>query len=166
MLSMVLERNNAASHMPIPGQTDRMRLDLCIPPDSGEVPGARRAVQQVCRDVGIPEDEAAALDLALGEALANAVVHSASTNTRGKHACEVHVSAWDFQSQLVVEVRDSGCGFEPPPPPYDMPSPDADATHGRGLPMMELLTDALVVCRGDAGEGGSSVYLVKTKPGA
>lgn len=163
---MVLERNQTLSYTPRASQPDRMRLNLSIPPDSREVPRARRAVQQVCQDVGFPDDECAALDLALGEALANAVVHGASASLCHKDVADVRVCAWDFQSQLIVEVRDCGCGFDPPLPPYDMPSPDVDATHGRGLPLMEALTDALVVCRGDADEGGSSIYLIKTKPDA
>ncbi len=163
---MVQERDIAKRHMQPPGQPDRMRLDLCMPLSSGEVPGARRAVQRICKDVGISKEECADLDLALGEALANAVVHGASSVQCRSHSSEVHVSAWDYQSQLIVEVHDSGCGFDPPPPPYSMPSPDSDATHGRGLPLMEMLTDALIVCRGDADEGGSSIYLIKTKPDA
>lgn len=161
---MVLERNHAPMHMPPASQPDRMRLNLSIPPDSREVPRARRAVQQVCQEVGLADNECADLDLALGEALANAIMHGASFCTN--NSAPVRVCAWDFQSQLIVEVRDSGCGFDPPLPPYAMPSPDMDATHGRGLPLMEALTDALVVCRGDADEGGSSIYLVKIKPGA
>ncbi len=163
---MVQERNNARTHAARIGQADRMRLKLRIPPDSGEIPGARRAVQRVCEEIGLPDDDCVALDLALGEALANAVVHGASAAQRSDPAPEVHVSAWDFQSQLIVEVRDTGCGFDPPLPPYAMPSPDIDATHGRGLPLMEMLTDALVVCRGGADEGGSSIYLIKSKPDA
>lgn len=163
---MVLERNQTLSHTPRASQPDRMRLNLSIPPDSREVPRARRAVQQVCQDVGLADDECAALDLALGEALANAVVHGSSASLCHKDVADVHICAWDFQSQLIVEVRDCGCGFDPPLPPYDMPSPDMDATHGRGLPLMEALTDALAVCRGDADEGGSSIYLIKTKPDA
>jgi len=163
---MVQERNSAALQTQPDKQPDRMRLDLRMPPDSREVPGARRAIQQVCQDAGFPEGECADLDLALGEALANAVVHGASSDHCHEHAREVHVSAWDFQSQLIVEVRDGGCGFDPPPPPYSMPSPDVDATHGRGLPLMEMLTDALVVCRADADAGGSAIYLIKSKPDA
>ncbi len=162
---MVLERNNSAhAHLTSQGQPERVRLDLSIPPLGGEVPAARRAVQRVCEDVGISEDECADLDLALGEALANAIVHSASDACFGKRSPIVHICAWDFHSQLIVEVRDSGCGFDPPVPPYLMPSPDIDATHGRGLPLMELLTDALAVCRGAADQGGSSVFLIKSKP--
>ena len=58
-------------------------------------------------------------------------------------------------------LRDRGPGVNPPPPPYLMPSAYWETTHGRGLPLMETLTDAMVVCRGDAHEGGASVYLVK-----
>lgn len=141
-----------------------VHLELILRPDAREVPGARREALRMCEDAGFCADACAALDLALGEALANAVVHGSHPSDdalphSGKG--EVHVSVWDYQSQLIVQVQDSGAGFDPPTPPYVMPEPDLNATHGRGLPLMELLTDALVVCRGDASEGGASIFLVK-----
>jgi anti-sigma regulatory factor (Ser/Thr protein kinase) len=42
-----------------------------------------------------------------------------------------------------------------------MPAEGWEATSGRGLPLMETLTDAMVVCRADPDQGGASVYLVK-----
>lgn len=163
---MTQERSVLSTHLSPADDCSRMRLELFISPDTREVPAARQAVQRVCEDVGFSDDDCADLDLALGEALANAVLHGASAPQCCQSVADVLVCAWDFQSQLIVEVRDCGCGFDPPLPPYAMPAPDMDATHGRGLPLMELLTDALIVCRGDIDRGGSSIFLIKTKPDA
>lgn len=137
-------------------------LELWLPSDAKSVPEARRQAQQVCSRVGVSDDDCFSLDLALGEALANAVVHGTPSPGRPE-ATDQHVflGMWDYDHHLIVEVHDRGPGFRPPPPPYQMPAPDAEAMHGRGLPLMQMLTDAMVVCRGDAWEGGASIYLVK-----
>lgn len=136
-------------------------LEYSLPPDPKAVPAARYAVAQVCRQEQVSEEMCAELDLALGEALANAVLHG------GKYAPQKNVglSLWRYDNSLIVKVHDSGPGFNPPDPPYPMPDPEVHATHGRGLPLMQILTDAMVVCRGDAGEGGESIFLVKKMDG-
>lgn len=144
------------------GDAATLLLELWLPSDVRSVPEARRRAQQVCVKVGVSDDECFSLDLALGEALANAVVHGTPPSDRpeaGDH--HVFLGMWDYDSHLIIEVHDRGPGFRPPPPPYQMPAPDAHETHGRGLPLMQMLTDAMVVCRGDAQEGGASIYLVK-----
>lgn len=142
-------------------------LELWLPADPHSVPVARREARRACREVGITDEECAALDLALGEALANAVVHGspAAPPLEGSTPPHICLSLWRYQDQLIVKVHDTGPGFEPPPPPYALP-PDIESTHGRGLPLMQALTDAMIVCQGDASEGGSSVYLVKKVGGA
>ena len=131
-------------------------LDRQYPADAHIVPQARREAIAVCGRVGITEDECAALDLALGEALANAVSH-------GGAAGVVYLAIWSYHGNLIIKVHNGGPGFDPPPPPYPMPA-SFSATSGRGLPLMETLTDAMLVCRGDADEGGSSTFLVKHLP--
>ncbi len=117
---------------------------------------------RVCTDAGLTDDDCFALDLALGEALANAVVHG--TDSSAENQDRIYLSFWCFQSRLIIQVRDKGPGFNPPAPPYLMPEAHQHDTHGRGLPLMETLTDALAVCRGCVVEGGASVFLVKAMP--
>lgn len=161
---MLMERRKGGSAAPAPQETNGILLDLRMRPHASEMPEARRAALRACTAAGFSEDDCASLDLALGEALANAIVHGARRISGAPSSAkdqDVHVSVWDYRNRLFVEVRNSGHSFDPPLPPYDMPSPDADATHGRGLPLMELLTDALLVCRGDADTGGTSTFLIK-----
>ena len=138
-------------------------LEFWLPADLDAVSSARRKAMHVCTDTGLADDDCFALDLALGEALANAVTHgagSADTNTDR----QIYLGLWNFQRRLIIHVRDNGAGFDPPPPPYTMPEPHRHDTHGRGLPLMETLTDALIVCRGCVVEGGASVFLIKAMP--
>ena len=141
-------------------------LEIWLPADPKAVPPARHRAMQACTEAGLAEEDYFTLDLALGEALANAVLHGAPRDADvrrpvhdDRHVC---LSLWGYGDRLVIHVCDRGPGFDPPPPPYPMPAAGG-ATHGRGLPLMETLTDAMVVCRADAVAGGASVYLVKNK---
>ena len=136
-------------------------LELWLTADPKEVPGARKKAMQACTASGLTEDDCFRLDLALGEALANAVVHGAPHEVQEKTNPHVFLSLWRYDDRLIIQIEDQGPGFTPPPPPYQMPLEAWEATSGRGLPLMETLTDAMVVCRADAHRGGASVYLVK-----
>ena len=139
-------------------------LEFWLPANLDAVPSARKKAMRVCIEAGLTDDDCFALDLALGEALANAVTHG---NGNGLTAGgKIHLSLWNFQSRLIIQVRDNGPGFNPPAPPYVMPEAHRHDTHGRGLPLMETLTDALAVCRGCIVEGGASVFLIKATSGS
>lgn len=137
-------------------------LEMWLPADPEAVPEARRTAMQACTEVGLDDEDCFSLDLALGEALANAVVHGAPAVPHpAGHDRHVCVSLWSFQDRLIIQVCDRGEGFDPPLPPYPMPHAAHGHTHGRGLPLMETLTDAMMVCRGDVHSGGASVFLIK-----
>lgn len=141
-------------------------LEFWLPADLHAVPQARRKAMGVCTAAGLTDDDCFALDLALGEALANAVMHGAKSNAKNNAETEqqVYLGLWHHRKRLIIQVKDFGDGFVPPPPPYTMPNAAQHDTHGRGLPLMEMLTDALAICSGCIHEGGSSVFLIKRMP--
>ena len=132
-----------------------------LPADLGAVPRARRQAMQVCTEAGLTDDDCFALDLALGEALANAVKHGSAKDAENS---QVYLGLWHYQSRLIIHVQDYGLGFNPPLPPYTMPDAALHETQGRGLPLMEMLTDAMAVCSGCIEERGASVFLIKRMP--
>jgi anti-sigma regulatory factor (Ser/Thr protein kinase) len=132
--------------------------ECCLPADPQVFPSVRHAAIEACRSVGASETDCLALDLALGEALANAVSHGRHSLTAAQPI--VSLRLWRYHDRLIFEIRDNGPGFDPPLPPYSMPE-DMTLTHGRGLPLMQGLTDALLVSRGDSRTGGSIIYLIK-----
>ena len=144
-------------------------LEWWLPADLDAVPQARRKAMRVCTEAGLTDDDCFALDLALGEALANAIMHGAKSSAAKNDAAaeevqQVYLALWHHKKRLIIQVRDSGAGFVPPLPPYAMPDAAQHHTHGRGLPLMEMLTDAMAICRGCIREGGSSVFLIKQMP--
>ncbi len=141
-------------------------LEIWLPADPKAVPQARHKAMAACNDAGLTDDDCFTLDLALGEALANAVLHGAPCGVSDEGDRHVCLSLWGYGDRLIIQVCDRGPGFDPPLPPYRMPDAAWETTHGRGLPLMETLTDAMVVCRADAWAGGASVYLVKNRTAA
>lgn len=135
-------------------------LEFWMPADLDAVLTARKKAMRACIDAGLTDDDCFALGLALGEALANAVTHGSGPQADGK----IYLGLWNFRSRLIIQVKDNGPGFSPPVPPYLMPEAHRHDLHGRGLPLMETLTDALAVCRGCIAEGGASVFLIKAVP--
>ena len=79
------------------------------------MPDARRAALHACRESGASEDDCFTLDIALGEALANAVVHGAPATPDLDSAPSVCLRIWHYRGQMIIEIRDHGPGFDPPP---------------------------------------------------
>jgi len=138
-------------------------MERCYPADPRIVPDARREAYRFCSAAGVSEEDCISLDLALGEALANAVRHGQMSNDANEG---VTLSIWSYRNAVIAYVHDRGPGFDPPAPPYTMPAPTAEHLGGRGLPLMDMLSDAILVCREDAAESGASVFLVKRIAGA
>ncbi|SET73753.1 SpoIIE family protein phosphatase [Geodermatophilus poikilotrophus] len=110
-------------------------LSARLPADPRRLSAVRRAVTAWTAAAGLPDDTAEDLQLALGEALANAVEHAyAAAAAEGE--CSYRV-AREADGSVRVEVRDSGL-WRPPP---------ADRGYrGRGLELISALaTDVEVV---------------------
>jgi len=110
--------------------------------------------EQVCDIItGLDFAESAVFDIkvALGEALANAVRHG-TPRDGGAHV-NVDVSAFD--DRVLIEVCDSGEGFDGTPPS----SEDLYAPGGRGIMFMRALMDRVEFENPES--GGTRVRLVK-----
>jgi serine/threonine-protein kinase RsbW len=109
----------------------------------------------------LPPDEDAQVDLALREALANAVIHGNRLDCSKK----VHVSLRPGSSQskrkgcVDVIIRDEGSGFDPD----DVADPLAEegllSGHGRGVYLMKAMMDEVRFAK-----GGKQVHMRKTGP--
>ena len=93
------------------------------------------------------------VEIALREALANAIIHGNLENPR-KH---VHVRCRCKRDEVSIAVKDEGRGFDI----YKMPDPTAPpnigSVHGRGIYLMKTLMDEVRF-----EEGGVVVHMRKT----
>ena len=119
-------------------------------------PGINRAVRDILRHArvtGCLADHQAELEIALREALANAVLHG----NRSDAAKKVLVRAYcDPQKGFVIAVRDEGPGFDPAKVPDPRDEDRLHLTHGRGIFLMRELMDHI-----EHRKGGREVVLYK-----
>jgi serine/threonine-protein kinase RsbW len=117
-------------------------------------PAINTAVEQVCRlagRCGCPEDGQADLEIALREALANAISHG----NRLRPGRKVFLRCYGGpRAGILVVVRDQGDGFNPEQVPDPRSAERVHLAHGRGLLLMRELTDRVEFRR-----GGSEVVL-------
>jgi serine/threonine-protein kinase RsbW len=115
----------------------------------------KKAVERVGRmaqKCGCPEERRTDLEIALMEALANAMKHGNAGNGEGK----IFLRCYGGPVGMVVAVRDQGQGFDPDSVP-DPRSPDRlHLGHGRGLLLMRELTDYV-----EHRKGGREVVLLR-----
>ena len=114
------------------------------------------AVDEVCRladRCGCPEDRLTDLEIALREALANAISHGNNLHPGRRVFLRCYAGPG---SGILVAVRDEGQGFDPDTVPDPRTADRMHLTHGRGLMLMRELMDHLEFRR-----GGSEVVLLQ-----
>jgi serine/threonine-protein kinase RsbW len=130
------------------------RLRVWIPSTRPAINGA---VDQVCRlaeRCGCPEDRQADLEIALREALANAISHGNGLRPGRRVFLRCYAGP---KAGILIAVRDQGKGFDPEGVP-DPRDPDRQfLAHGRGLLLMRELMDRLEFRR-----GGSEVVIYQS----
>ena len=114
-----------------------IRCRVSYPSTRQSITEAVNLILDVARRCGCDEDQEADMEIALREALANAVIHGNSED----EAKKVFVRCYGGDAKTLVLVRDQGPGFEP----LDIPDPRKNdrlqLDHGRGLFLMRELMD-------------------------
>ncbi|GGR68815.1 MULTISPECIES: ATP-binding protein [Streptomyces] len=123
--------------------------------EAASVPLARRLLIGTMETAGVDPDISYDLSLALTEACANAVEHGGDTAPGASQA--YRVTAYLDGEKCRIEVADSGPGL---PPAQDLEPARADAEHGRGLCLIQELTDHLHI-GAKPGLGGTVVSFDK-----
>jgi serine/threonine-protein kinase RsbW len=95
-------------------------------------------VLKVARKCGCVRDQQTDLEIALREALANAIIHGNACRDDKKIYLRCYASPG---SEIVVLVRDEGDGFEPEAVPDPREGGRMHLSHGRGLLLMRELMD-------------------------
>ncbi len=110
---------------------------------------ARDAVDAFGEQLHFPPDARAAIKLAVGEACNNAVIHPAlvtapseamSNSESSVVVAPIVIAARADGDALEIDVTNRGNGFHPV---LGGAMPDADAEHGRGIALMEMLMDSV-----------------------
>ena len=94
-----------------------------------------------------------AIELALQEALANAVVHGAKGDPKKVIECDV---ACDETRGMLIVVRDPGPGFDPASIPSPIMGENIYSNHGRGIFLINQLMDEVKFHK-----NGTEIHMVK-----
>ena len=93
------------------------------------------------------------VELALSEALANAVVHGAGSDPSKIVECDV---ACDEEHGLLIVVRDPGRGFDPKKIADPCFGENIYASHGRGIYLINQLMDEV-----EFRKNGTEIHMIK-----
>jgi serine/threonine-protein kinase RsbW len=94
-----------------------------------------------------------AIELALTEALANAVVHGAKADPSQIIECDV---ACDEERGMLIVVRDPGKGFDPQNIPNPIQGENIFSNHGRGIYLINQLMDEVKFAK-----NGTEIHMIK-----
>src|SRR6201987_527603 len=114
------------------------KLDVTISANPNAISGVVDGVMQIAREMRCAEGNEFQIELALREALANAIVHGCNNDPCKKVECCV---ACTESSDVVILVRDPGEGFIPSALPNPLAAENLHATHGRGIYLINQLMD-------------------------
>lgn len=131
----------------------RPRIDITVPGEVSAIQPAVGAIMAALSEMGCAGDKDFEIELAITEALANAVVHGCGRDA-GKQA-QVIVEC-DPERGILVVVRDPGAGFDPATLPSPVHGERLFARGGRGIYLINQLMDEVRFER-----GGTEIWMVK-----
>jgi anti-sigma regulatory factor (Ser/Thr protein kinase) len=136
-------RSDAAGLATVVSDLRSRRHDRSYSAEASSVPQARAGVAAFAAQVGVTRDQLEGIQLAVSEAVSNAVMH-AYPDQRG----ELHVFAAVFGGRLTVLITDDGCG---PHVPSQRPG------LGCGLALMAASSDRFTIR--ELRCGGTAVHM-------
>ncbi len=122
-----------------------LRYDDVIPAETGAITPLVQRVMGLVRNFGCAVGEEHTIELALQEALANAVVHGAQGDASKPVAISV---ACEEDRGILIVVRDPGPGFDPRNVPSPVLGENIFESHGRGIFLINRLMDHVEFARG------------------
>jgi serine/threonine-protein kinase RsbW len=130
-----------------------LKLSVTLSADRDAVDEVVRSIMKVVREVKCVPGSEDDIELALTEALANAVVHGAKSDPSKVIECDV---ACDDERGLLIIVRDPGSGFDPSKLPDPCQGENIHSEHGRGIYLINQLMDEVQFHK-----NGAEIHMLK-----
>jgi serine/threonine-protein kinase RsbW len=130
-----------------------LRHDVKIRADVNAISPVVDEVLKLAREMGCGEGKEFAIETALREALANAIIHGAKNDPNKEIECCV---ACDEKRGMLIIVRDPGPGFDPASLPSPVNGQNVFSDHGRGIYLINMLMDEVRFER-----GGTEIHMRK-----
>ena len=130
-----------------------LRVRVTLAANRNSVGPVVEQVMESVRQMKCVDGKEDAIELALQEALANAVVHGAKEDPSKIVECLV---ACDEERGILIIVRDPGQGFDPSAIPSCTVGENVYSTHGRGIFLINQLMDEVKFRK-----NGTEIHMVK-----
>jgi len=130
-----------------------LRFETTLPADLDVVGPVVDGVMKLVRQMGCASDEEFEVELAIQEALSNAIRHGAK-NDPGKEV-QFCVGCDEARGMIIV-VRDPGEGFDPASIPSPILGERIYETHGRGIFLINQFMDEVRFEK-----GGTEIHMLK-----
>ena len=130
-----------------------LKLSVTLAGDRDAVDPVVRSVMDVVREMKCAPGREDDIELALTEALANAVVHGAKSDPSKIIECDV---ACDADHGLLIIVRDPGPGFDPSQIADPCHGENIYSNHGRGIYLINQLMDEVQFHK-----NGTEIHMLK-----
>jgi serine/threonine-protein kinase RsbW len=128
-------------------------LRVTLSADRKAVDPVVQEVMAVVREMEGVDGKEDAIELALQEALANAVIHGAKEDPTKTIECLV---SNDKERGILIVVRDPGTGFTPEAIPNCVVGENVYSNHGRGIFLINQLMDKV-----EFRKNGTEIHMVK-----
>jgi serine/threonine-protein kinase RsbW len=132
-----------------------LELKVKLEADPNAVDSVVQRIMKTVRRLQCAPDKDDAVELALAEALANAVVHGAKADKSKTVECDV---LCEENRRIMIVVRDPGSGFAVEKVPNPLEGANILANHGRGIYLINQLMDEVQFLK-----NGSEIRMTKLK---
>jgi serine/threonine-protein kinase RsbW len=143
-----------AAHRSSGGMNLLFRLSFCVPGHVRSISPIVEGVMVVARETECAAGKEFEIELALEEALVNAILHGCGNDASKMVECSVSSSE---SGQVTIVVRDPGPGFDPASIPTPVEGENLYSNHGRGIFLITRLMDEVWFER-----GGTEIHMRKS----
>jgi len=130
-----------------------LKLSVTLSAERGAVDPVVRGIMKIVREMKCASGREDDIELALSEALANAVVHGANADPSKIIECDV---ACDDEHGMLIVVRDPGPGFDPAKIADPCCGENIFSHHGRGIYLINQLMDEVKFLK-----NGTEIHMIK-----
>lgn len=130
-----------------------LKLKVTMAAERKSVDPIVQSIMKVVREMECASGKEDAIELALAEALSNAVVHGAQSDPSKIIECDV---ACEENRGMLIVVRDPGKGFDPATIPSPVRGRNIYSDHGRGIYLINQLMDDVKFLK-----NGTEIHMIK-----
>ena len=130
-----------------------LRLNMSVQGSVEAVTPAVERIMAIVEDMNCAQGKESAIELALQEGLANAVIHGCKEDP--SHKVQVCVACDESRGMLII-IRDPGPGFDPRDIPSPLQGENIFAAGGRGIYLINQLMDEVRYEK-----GGTEIWMKK-----